>query len=644
MCGIVGKVYRSADQRVDRELIERMKRGVAHRGPDGDATWIGTGAGFGFRRLAIIDLVTGDQPMFNEDKSLVIVYNGEIYNFMSLRGELEGLGHTFHSHSDTECIVHGYEQWGTRVVDRLRGMFAFAIWNERDRSLFMARDRVGKKPLYWAHLREGSSDESIIFASELKGLLADPQLERRVDPRGLSEYLTYEYVPDPRTIMEGVRQIEPAHWMIWRDGKLQCERYWELQYDPKWNIGLEEAVEQTREKIRESVRVRLVSDVPVGFFLSSGTDSSTVVSMAARMVPGPIKTFSAGVKNEKYNEAPFTRHVAEYFGTDHHEVIIDEDPVGCLGEIAWHFDEPYGEMSAVPFYELQRFTAQYVKVILTGDGGDENFAGYSRYARFHAFDGARRVPRVLRAIADAPLAAAARAMLYNTRLERLAYVNHHSMLDDAHLFPHNTFIFHHAQKRRLLAPARRGVLGGPRGNPEDLMTAVLTADRPRELIDRKMRSDVVMNNPGVSFPKTDRLTMAFGTEARCPFFDHELMGFVGRMPAEVKVGGGLKSLLHKVRKGVVPPESEKRPKVGFGAPWDDWLSGRMRELGRELVLGDATRRRGFFDMRYAERLWDDHQQKRINNRHRLWTLVMFEAWCRTFMDRPDPLSGPVRFD
>jgi asparagine synthase (glutamine-hydrolysing) len=644
MCGIVGKVYRNADRHVNPELIERMKRSIMHRGPDGEATYTRGNVGLGYQRLAIIDLKTGGQPMFSEDGAVALVYNGEIYNFRELRTILEGLGHTFRTKSDTETVLHGYEQWGTEVVTHLRGMFAFAIWDGRQRRLFVARDRLGKKPLFYAHLKRGTPDESLVFGSELKALLADPDVAREVDLQALSHYLTYEYVPEPLSILKGVEKLNPAEWLTYRDGQVEKHCYWELRYDPKWDITEEHAIEETRARIEDAVRVRLVSDVPLGCFLSSGTDSSTVVAMTRRHITGPLKTFSAGVKSARHNEVPYCKQVAEHYGTDHHEFIIDDDPLPVLGLLAWHFDEPYGEMSAVPFYYLQKYTAEHVKVIMTGDGGDESFGGYERYKRFHAFDRTRRLPRALRALADAPLGALASALPNHTRLERLSYINRHSLLDDARLFVHNTVIFHHAQKRKLLATNHRALLEGPDGNSENLMYDVMTAMHPEALLDRMMRSDVVMNNPGVSFPKLDRLTMAHSTEARSPFFDHLLMEWVARMPIDIKfAGGNLKALLKKVRKGVVPAESGNRPKVGFGAPHNDWFNGVLKPVAAELLGETSVRERGLFDPKYVQLLLDDHTSRRQNNRHRLWTLLMFEAWCQTFLDRPEPLAGPVSF-
>lgn len=644
MCGIVGKVYRDPQRNVGPDLIARMKRTINHRGPDGEGTFLRGNVGFGFQRLAIIDLVTGDQPMFSEDGKIAIVYNGEIYNFRELRHLLEALGHRFLTKSDTEVILHGYQQWGTDIVGHLRGMFAFAIWDAHNRMLFVARDRLGKKPFFFAHLNQGKAEESFVFGSELKALLADPDVPREIDLQALSHFLTYEYVPEPLSILNSVRKLEPATCITYREGRVEKSKYWELQYDPKWDIAEERAVEETRARLEEAVRVRLVSDVPLGCFLSSGTDSSTVVAMTRKHVTGTLKTFSAGVKSSRHNEVPYCKRVAEHFATEHHEFIIDDDPVPILGLLAWHFDEPYGEMSAVPFYYLQKYTAEHVKVIMTGDGGDENFAGYERYRKFHAFDAARRIPRIIRVLADAPLAALAGILPRQSTLERISYINRHSLLDDARLFVHNTVIFHHAQKRKLIAPAHRDILERPDGNSEDLMYHIMTASRPQALLDRMMRSDVVMNNPGVSFPKLDRLTMAHATEARSPFFDHQLMEWVARMPVEIKFGGGnLKNLLKKVRKGIVPPESEDRPKIGFGAPHNDWFRGGLKPIVEELLGEESLRKRGFFDPRYVHSLIDDHAAKRLNNRHRLWPLLIFEVWCRTFLDRSDPLTGPIAF-
>jgi asparagine synthase (glutamine-hydrolysing) len=423
MCGIVGKVHVDPACPVDGALIERMKQSVIHRGPDDDGTHLRAPAGLGFRRLSIIDLAGGHQPMSNEDGSVVVVFNGEIYNFVELRERLQALGHVFRTRSDTETIVHGYEEWGTEVASKLRGMFAFAVFDHKDNTLYMARDRTGKKPLFYAHLRPGAPDEALIFASELKALLADPAMDRRVSLAALNHYLTYQYVPHPWAIFEGARKLPPAHWLMFRNGTIRVERYWWLHYEPKHEIPEERAVEETMARLEDAVRVRLVSEVPLGCFLSGGIDSSLVVAMMRRHVTGDLKTFSIGFREAEFNELPYARRVARQFETNHEEFIVEPHALECLGTLAWHFDEPMADSSAIPTYYVAKMTRRHVTVALNGDGGDESFAGYSRYAGHWAFDGWSRIPCPLRRLAQGPLDALARAMPDRARVELLAYVN-----------------------------------------------------------------------------------------------------------------------------------------------------------------------------------------------------------------------------
>lgn len=643
MCGIVGKVYRERSRPVERELIERMKRAMVHRGPDEDGTHLCAPAGLGFQRLAIIDLKSGQQPMKNEDGSVAIVFNGEIYNFKELREELLAAGHTFRTRSDTETILHGFEQWGPGVVERLRGMFAFAIHDSNTQTLFLARDRVGKKPLYYAHLRPGTADEALIFASELKSLLADPDFERRVDIEALNHYLTYQYVPQPWSIFEGARKLSPGHWLLYRNGEVQIERYWQLDYEPKRKLTEEEAIEKTLSKIDEAVRIRLMSEVPLGCFLSGGIDSSAVVAMMRRHISGDLKTFSIGFKEEGFNELPYARQVAQQFETHHEEFVVEPNALECLGELAWHFDEPFADMSAIPTYYLSKMTRRYVTVALNGDGGDESFAGYARYQGFRAFNRYRKIPRMMRQMAAAPLAAAAEVFSGSAKVELLSYVNNATLLSDEKLYTQTMVIFREYQKRKLLSENYRLVMNELAGDSEQLTASYLEDSPERALVDRMMYSDIMLYLPGALLPKVDRMTMANSLEGRSPFLDHKLMEFAARLPAELKFRNGtLKYLLKQALLRYFPKEFLHRPKMGFGVPVGQWFRGDLRPLVEEFVLGERAKARGFFDPAYVARMYRQHMAGRQNHHHRLWSLIMFEAWARTFLDRADPLEGPLK--
>ncbi|MCX7718426.1 MAG: asparagine synthase (glutamine-hydrolyzing) [Candidatus Sumerlaeaceae bacterium] len=644
MCGIVGKVHVDPACPVDGALIERMKRTIVHRGPDDDGTHLRPPVGLGFQRLSIIDLAGGHQPMTNEDGSVVVVFNGEIYNFVELRERLQALGHVFRTRSDTETLVHGYEEWGTELAAKLRGMFAFAVFDHKDNTLYMARDRTGKKPLFYAHVRRGAADEALIFASELKALLADPAMDRRVSLAALNHYLTYQYVPHPWSIFEGAHKLPPAHWLLFRNGTLRVERYWYLPYEPKHAISEERAVEETLARLDEAVRVRLVSDVPLGCFLSGGIDSSLVVAMMRRHITGDLKTFSIGFREAEFNELPYARRVARQFETNHEEFIVEPHALECLGTLAWHFDEPMADSSAIPTFYVAKLTRRHVTVALNGDGGDESFCGYSRYAGHWAFDGWSRIPRVLRRLAEGPLDALARALPDSGRAELLSYVNRCTLMSPQRRYIQSMVFFREHQKPLLFAPEHRTFLNEAAADSEGLTERLMLDGTAVEFADQMMYSDIMMYLPGALLPKVDRTTMAVALEGRSPFLDHHLMEFAARVPVEYKFGNRvLKRLLKRAASSIFPEDFLNRPKMGFGVPIGQWFRGELRSLTEDFLLGETARRRGWFDPAYVERLYLQHVEGRQNHQHRIWALVMFEAWCRTFLDRPDPLAGPLSF-
>lgn len=643
MCGIVGKVNRDAARPVDPEQIALMKRCILHRGPDEHGTFNDGPAALGFQRLAIIDLATGQQPMYNEDRSRVIVFNGEIYNYTELRDELIAHGHQFHTHSDTETILHGYEQWGADVTTRLRGMFAFAIWDKNDRSLFLARDRTGKKPLYWAQLRKGAADECLVFASELKSILADPAAERRVDVTALSHYLTYQYVPHPWSIYEGIQKLPPAHWLRYRDGKVTVQRYWKLDYEPKTDITLEQAMEGTLAQLEEATRIRLMSEVPLGCFLSGGVDSSAVVAMMRRHITGPLRTFSIGFREREWNELEYARQVAKQFSTEHEEFIVEPNALECLGMLAWHFDEPFADSSAIPTYYLSKMTRQHVTVALNGDGGDESFAGYSRYMGFRAFNNYAKVPRLVRHLLSVPTAALTRLLPNNQRADLLAYANRVSLLSEDHVYVQLMVIFRDYQKRQVLGDAYKDTAGAV--DSEALTVMAMQQMAGSAAIDRKMFADIEMYLPGALLPKVDRMTMANSLEGRSPFLDHKLMEFAAHLPAELKFKeGDPKHLLKQALLKIFPREFLYRPKMGFGVPVGEWFRNDLRAMTEELLLSDRARQRGYLDPAFVKRLVTQHVTGQHNHSHRIWSLLMFEAWARTFLDRANLLDGPVHFE
>lgn len=637
MCGITGKINRDPRRPVEPALIRRMMDMIHHRGPDEDGLYAQGRAGLGHKRLSIIDLSSGQQPMFNEDGSICIVFNGEIYNFHMLREFLHKRGHTFRTKSDTECILHLYEDYGANCVNHLRGMFAFAIWDEGAQRLLLARDRAGKKPLFYA-----LTDESLIFASEFKALLPDPSLKRDVDPIAIGDYLTYQYVPAPRTIFKQIQKLPPAHTLVYQNDLVQVRPYWELKYEPKLQISEPEAIERTVALLDESVKIRLESEVPLGCFLSGGIDSSAVVAFMRRHIAGDLKTFSIGFKEQEYNELPFARAIAQKFDTHHEEFVVEPDAMAVLPRLVWHFDEPFGDSSALPTWYVAEMTRRYVTVALNGDGGDESFAGYERYRGLPKLRRYKAIPHLLRRAMQPLIAGLYRLAPGLPLIEKANYVNTISLLDESDLYVEFMTIFREYQKALLMSADLRAVIG--RHNAIDYFNEFYNHRNAVKPLDRKMHSDIKTYLPGALLPKVDRTTMAHSLEGRSPFLDHELMQYAAQLPVPIKFGDGtLKHHLKQALTGILPHEILHRRKQGFGVPLGKWFRGNMNEYLKDHLLSREFAGRGWFNMRYVRKLVRDHEKGRQNHSHRLWVLLMLELWARTFLDR-DPTAGPMTND
>lgn len=600
---------------------------LAHRGPDdqyarGDErAWLGT------RRLSIIDLDTGRQPLTDESGQIVVSQNGEIYNYLELRAELERRGHVFRTKGDTETIAHLYEDYGERFVDHLRGMFAIAIWDARSRRLVLARDRLGKKPLYWR-----LADGRLTYGSELKAILADPTLERRVDRRSLALYLQYQYVPDPRTILQGVSKLPPAGVLVWDGGEARVERYWSPSYEPKRIRPFAEDLEAVTELLRESVRLRLRSDVPVGVFLSGGMDSSVVTALMAQLSDEPVRTYSIGFEEDAYNELPYARRVAGLFGTNHTEAIVRLDAIELLPELADHFDEPFGDSSALPTFRVAQLASQHVKVVLNGDGGDESFGGYHRYwSRWHR-GLLGRVPHPLVHVA-AQIGLAATAPVGDR--SRLRWLMQEALLASADRdtrFVRSMTILREASRAELL------------GNPEEADTDAYVLDTlragPRVPLDRMLRCDLLTYLPGDLLVKMDRASMANSLEVRSPLLDHKLVEFGATLPQDRKlIRGSSKVLLREVAKRLMPADLVDRPKQGFGVPINGWFRSQLGERFEELVLAPDAALRDHLDPGVAATLLAEHRSGRLVHGHRLWVLMMFELWARRWLASPPRLTS-----
>jgi asparagine synthase (glutamine-hydrolysing) len=635
MCGIAGRLNFVSGAPVDPATIRRMASLIAHRGPDGEAVYTDGPVGLGHRRLAIIDLhPSASQPMASADRSLWITYNGEIYNFPELRRDLEARGHAFRTQSDTEVILAAYREFGVDCLTRLRGMFAFAIWDARTRTLFVARDRLGKKPLHYLLDRDG-----LAFASEPKAFLADLGFTPRPSLEALSYYLTYQYVPSPHSAFQGVRKLPPAHYLLVKDGRVSVTRYWRLGYARKVSLSEDEAVEELGRRLRDAVRCRLISDVPVGAFLSGGIDSSAVVAIMAESGAAPVKTFSIGFEEAAYDERRFARMVAERYGTDHHEFVVRPQAIEILPKLAWHYDEPFADSSAIPTYCLAELTRPHVTVALNGDGGDENFAGYERYAAHAAAARYAGLPGPMRTA----LASVARLIPTSPRMPRLL-ARGRRWLDGAEDPPERRYVrwmshFHASLKRELCTEDFRREAGG--GEAERLVLDLFRDSDAPDLVDRTLDVDVRTYLPDDLLVKVDIATMAHGLEGRSPLLDHELMEWSASLPSSMKLRRlAKKHIFKRAVADLLPPPVTARRKMGFGVPIDRWFRGELRDLARDVILGRRARERGYFQPAVVTRLVEEHVNGIRDWHYQLWNLLMLELWHQTYVDARGDASGP----
>jgi asparagine synthase (glutamine-hydrolysing) len=623
MCGIAGKFNFDQARPIDQTRLTAMTSVVAHRGPDADGFFVGPGIGLGHRRLSIIDLSTGDQPLTNEDRTIWVVFNGEIYNFAEIRTELESLGHRFRTRTDTEVIVHGYEQWGDRVVDRFRGMFAFALWDEPRRRLLLVRDRLGVKPLYYC-----ASASGVTFGSEIKALLEDPDVPREWSADALDAYLTLQYVPCPQTMYRALRKVPPGHLLVAERGRVTVKQYWDLTFTGDGHAAREDDyLEQLDALVSESVRLRLVSDVPLGAFLSGGIDSSAVVAAMADTCAGRVVTTTVGFDEQGFNELDYARTVARHLGVEQHETIVRPDIVELLPKLAWHFDEPFADSSAVPTYYVSQAAREHVIVALSGDGGDELWAGYTRHRIEQRELTARRWLGPLGATIAGRLAGSLPLGVKGARsLRHLA------------LTPADACARKHAYGQ--FESDARGALYS-----HDFATEVRDADplagfrlaydacSSKDPLDRALYVDVKTYLVDDIMTKVDRMSMAVSLEAREPLLDHKLLEFAAAVPTSLKLKNGRsKYLLRRLLERRIPQAIVDRPKHGFEAPTAAWLRGPLAPMVDSLLLDGRLRDRGIFDHRAVAGLWHQHRDGRQDHRHRLWSLVMLELWFRQFVD------------
>jgi asparagine synthase (glutamine-hydrolysing) len=630
MCGIAGQA-RADERPIRRTLIEGMCAALEHRGPDARGVHIGARVGLGIQRLRVIDLETGDQPIRNEDGSVVVVFNGEIYNYRELRAQLRAKGHRFATEGDTEVIVHLYEEHGASCVRLLDGMFAFALWDAREATLLLARDRVGKKPLFYAQ-----RESSLTFASELGALVVDEEIERRVDPRALDCFLAYGCIQAPLSIFQGVSKLPPASTLLYRDGKVEIARYWRLDYSRKRAIGdRREIASEVRESIRQAVRKRLISDVPLGAFLSGGIDSSAVVWAMAQASSEPVKTFSIGFASEDFDELPHARTIARLFGTEHHELVVEPDAIEVVPRIVRHYGEPFADASAIPSFYVSEMTRRHVTVALNGDGGDESFGGYSRYAAMQMMDRLARLPRPVPATASALAGWLPAGRAVNGRRERIRRLLGSLALAPPARYARYMACFDEREREALYTDELKAELG------ESAAPAVIAepwlAASGSSPIDVALEVDVEFFLPADLLVKIDIATMAHSLEARSPLLDPALMQLAASLPPELKVHGTQKKvILREAMRGHLPDEILDRPKQGFGVPLVHWLRGELRQWSREILLDDAAVGRGYFRRERVQWLLDRHASGREDCSTRIWALLMLELWHRELVDSARP--------
>ncbi len=629
MCGISGIAFSPQTGReVDRAKLVRMSDILHHRGPDAGGVFVDGNIGLGHRRLSIVDVDHGVQPMFNSDRSCSIVYNGEVYNHADYREDLIARGYEFQNRSDTETILHLYEEHGRDCVDHLRGMFAFAIWDKRKQELFIARDRFGVKPLYYVHDDQGS----LYFASEIKSLLEAGAIKPEINFNALPDQLANHGTSGDETLFRGVKRLRPGHTLTWKDGRIDIREFWDLSFEPKHETCSDtEYIEQWRDLFRQSVELRLMADVPLGMFLSGGIDSSAIAAMMSTMTVEPIKTFSVGFREREANELEYARLVAKSFGTDHHEITITpEQFFDALPNLVWHEDEPIGFIASVPLYFVSKLAQQHVKVVLTGEGGDETLAGYGRYAKaLKLLNYGEKYETVTPGfVRDAVRGGVATLPASMSKKLNRTFLTRESDIEN--LFFDNFAVFPKSMQAKMFSRETRDRIEN--FNPYAGLNSWIENADADDVLDKLLYADTKTYLHELLM-KQDQMSMAASVESRVPFLDHKLVEFTARMPREMKLRGGTtKWILREAMKGILPSEIIDRPKMGFPVPIGGWFRGKFKHIIDEYVLGPRAMKREIFDAAFVQKLVAEHNAGE-NHDERLWSLVNFEIWQRRFIDK-----------
>lgn len=622
MCGISGYISRSENLEQKRPILRKMSELMTHRGPDEDGFYLKKNVALGHRRLSIIDLSSGQQPMSNDDGSTRIVYNGEIYNFPEIKKELESKGIVFKTKSDTEVILKGYEVYGVDILDHLNGMFSFAIWDEKEKRLFAAKDRLGKKPFYYYY-----DDQRLIFGSELKAILVHLDVPREVNPEAVDKYLSYNYIPAPLTIFKNIHKLRPGHYLLWEDGKILARQYWDVHYHTDNVFRTEDQyIDHLYDLLNASVKRRLISDVPLGAFLSGGMDSSVIVGLMSLMSNQPVKTFTIGFEEQGYSEIDDARLIADHFKTDHLEFRVRSDAVDLLPKLVWHFDEPFADSSAIPTYYVSKIARENVTVILSGDGGDEMFAGYRRYINRDLYARYRKIPCLIREKLLGPVANLLPFQMPGRNL--LLEISRQEKKENFEwfeIYPYikNEMYSREFQKELLSVDAAGSVIHYWQNMPES------------PLLSRMQYTDTKVYLPEDILVKVDRMSMANSLETRAPLLDYEVAEFAARIPPEWHFKDGrAKYMLRKVAKKFLPEPIFQKKKQGFAIPASVWFRNELRDMTSDLLENPRFQSRGYFKAKNVSKILKEHQKGARDYSTWLWCLINFELWFQTYMD-PD---------
>lgn len=627
MCGIAGFVNANGEA-VERPLLEAMNLSIIHRGPDEDGFYVNENVGLAMRRLSIIDVAGGQQPIPNRDRTKWIVFNGEIYNYQGLRDDLEKRGFRFDTKSDTEVVINLFDEYGVDCVQHLRGMFAFAIWDQTEKTLFLVRDRVGKKPLLYSHQKNGD----LIFGSEFQALLKHPSISREVDNVAIDNYMSYLCVPAPMTAFKQIRKLEAGHWLQWNSGKIETKRYWQPDFSKKIRITEDEAIEETTRILRESTRLRLISEVPLGAFLSGGVDSSAVVALMAQESTSPVKTFSIGFEEEDFSELKYAKRVAEHVGAEYNEFIVRPNALDIIPTLVEHYGEPYADSSAIPTYYVARETRKFVTVALNGDGGDESFAGYERYAAMRIAEKYNRIPSALRkALIEATINLLPTSELKRSRLRDAKRFLKAANLPRTERYFRWVTTFNRDNKPELYTRDFAVAVSGQ--DASNILSRWFDAANGAGTLDSTLLTDQMTYLPNDLLVKVDIASMANSLEARSPFLDHKLIEFAASLPENIKMRGvETKSLLKKVAARLVPKEVIYRRKMGFGVPIGKWFRGDMKDFVLGVLLSEKSLKRGIVRPEILKRYVDEHTSAVRDHSFQLWTFLMLELWFQRFID------------